>query len=158
MAKERRMSTKEKKAEYAASQQAYFEAILQLRREYTEEQFNEIVDHIEESTCRISKHVIRKEGIDLFLTSQKYIQQLGRWMKDRYSCQITSTRKLHTRDVIKCKDLYRVTVCAKFFKFKVGDIINYRGEDVKISSTGEKISGKVLSSGKRIFLDEKLIE
>jgi len=149
-----RRSTKEKKADYRKSNDAYFEAVLQLR-ECNDDQFNDIIDYIEGNECRIAKHVPQKNGIDLYLESQKFIQQLGKWMKGKYSCHITSTRKLHTRDTKANKNLYRVTICARFFKHKAGDIIEYNDEEVKITRLGDNPSGKVISTGKRIFLDPK---
>ncbi len=151
------ISIKQRKEEYRNANDQYYEAILQLRGN-TEEQFNEIVDRIEASECKISKHTIMKEGIDLYLFSQKYIQQLGRWIKNRYNCNIASTRKLHTRDVRANKNLYRVTVCVRFLKYNIGDIIEYNGDEVKITSIGEKPSGRIVSTGKRIFIDSKLLQ
>jgi len=151
-----RKSSKEKKAEYRKSNDNYFEAILQLR-EFNDTQFNEIVDFIEDNDCSIAKYVTQKEGVDLYLESQKFAQQLGRWIKGKYSCHLTSTRKLHTRDTKANKDLYRVTVCIRFLKHKVGDIIEYNGEKVKITSLGGKPSGRIEGTGKRIFLDPKTV-
>jgi NMD protein affecting ribosome stability and mRNA decay len=135
----------------------YFEAVLQLR-DFSEKQFNEIVDHIEQSDCGIMKYVEQKEGVDIYLTSQKFVQHLARWMNDKYNCIIKTSRKLHTRDTKANKDLYRVTVYAKFLGYKVGDIISYKGEKVKITSIGKKVSGKFLDSGKRIFIELDQIE
>lgn len=149
-----RLSRKEEKEKYRESNDQYFEAILQLRA-FTEEQFNTVIDYIEAHDCRITKHVPQKEGIDLYLFSQKFIQHLARWLKDTYNIQITTTRTLHTRDSKANKDLYRVTVLAWFLKQKVGDIVMYNGEEVKIMSMGKKPSGKILATGKRIFLDAK---
>jgi len=144
-------SIKEKKQDYREGNDQYFEAVLQLRF-FSEEQFNHVVDYIEENNCRITKHVPQKEGIDLYLFSQKFIQHLSRWLKERYNCQITTTRTLHTRDTKANKDLYRVTVLAQFLKRKVGDVINVNGDDIKITTIGKKPSGKILSTGKRVFL------
>ena len=147
-------SSKEKKEEYRKSNDRYFEAILQLR-EFNKDQFNDIVNFIENNECSIARHVEQKGGVDLYLESQKFTQQLGRWIKGKYSCHLTSTRKLHTRDTKANKNLYRVTVCVRFLKHKVGDIIEYGGEKVKITSLGGKPSGRVEGTGKRIFLDPK---
>lgn len=151
-----RKSSKEKKAEYRKGNDKYFEAILQLR-EFNEDQFNRIIDFIEASKCGIAKHVEQKEGVDIYLESQKFTQQLGRWIKGKYTCHLTSTRKLHTRDVRANKDLYRVTVCIRFLKHKVGDIIEYNGEKVRLTSLGSKPSGRIEGTGKRIFLDPKTV-
>lgn len=152
----KRLSIKEQKDIYRKANKEYFEAILQLR-ELTEEQFNEIFDYIEGSYCRISKHIIHKNGVDLYLTSQKFIQQLSRWIKARFNCQLSTTSTLHTRDTKASKDLYRLTVHCVFLTFKVGDVIDYEGEKVKITTLGQKASGRVLSTGQRIFIDPKVL-
>jgi NMD protein affecting ribosome stability and mRNA decay len=158
MTKEKQKSTKEKKSDYKDSQVNYFEAILQLRY-FNEDQFNKIIDYIEfsENNCKISKHVPHKNGVDIYLSSQKFIQHLSRWLKNNFNCQINLTSTLHTRNSLENKDLYRLTVCVRFTKHKVGDIIEYNGDDVKITSLGKKPSGKITHTGKRIFLDMDLI-
>jgi NMD protein affecting ribosome stability and mRNA decay len=154
MVKQKRKSSKESKADYQNSQKEYFEAILQMRY-FDEDQFNKILDYMEsqESVCRISKHIKHKNGVDLFLTSQKFIQHLARWLKDNFNCQVDMTSTLHTRNSLESRDLYRLTACVRFIKFNVGDIIKYNGDDVKISSLGKKPSGKIINTGKRIFID-----
>lgn len=150
-------SAKQKKQEYADSQQNYFEAILQLRG-HTMDQFDEIVDYIEENNCKIAKHVVVNKDVDLYLSSQKFIQQLGRWLKIQYNnVNILSTRTLHTRDTKANKDLYRVTLCVRFLKYGIGDVVEYKGDEIKITSMGQKPSGKIIGTGKRVFLDPKML-
>ncbi|MFT4304241.1 MAG: NMD3-related protein [Candidatus Woesearchaeota archaeon] len=145
-------SIKEKKRKYRESNSEYFEAILQLRG-FSDKDIYDIVDYIEANECRISKEVIEKDGVDFYLFSQKFIQKLARWIKERYNCIINITSTLHTRDTKANKDLFRLTVYARFLPFKIGDIIDYKGERVKITSSGEKVSGKNEKTGKRIFID-----
>jgi NMD protein affecting ribosome stability and mRNA decay len=157
MAKEiERKSAKQKKQEYADSQQAYFEAILQLRG-HTEKQFNKIVDQIEQSNCKINKHIfVNKNDIDLYLTSQKYIMQLERWIKEQFNnVNITFSRTLHTRDTRRGKDLYRITLCVRFLKYGIGDVVEYKGDKIKITTMGQKPSGKLITTGKRTFIDPR---
>lgn len=152
--RENRKSAKEKKEQNRLGNEHYFEAILQLR-DFREDQLNNILDHIEENQCRISKHIEHKNGLDLYLSSQKFIQKLNKWIKERYHCQTTVTSTLHTRDSKANKDLYRLTVLVNFFNCKVGDVVEIDGEKVKITSLGKKPSGKVICSGKRVFIDKK---
>ena len=149
-----RKSINQKKQEARDQNEDYFEAVIQLRH-HTEEQFNEVLDYLEKKNCRVAKHVIQPEGVDIYITSQKLAQQFGRWVKTIYNCQITSTRTLHTRDTRKGKDLYRVTVLVQFLKHQVGAIVTYNGDQVKITSLGSKPTGKILSTGKRIFIDAR---
>jgi NMD protein affecting ribosome stability and mRNA decay len=152
MAEKERLSYKERKAVAHEGHHEYFEGILQLR-DAKQEQLDYIVDYIHENKIRISKHIDEKNGLDLYLTSQKFIQQLSRWIPQRFRCQLTQTRTLHTRDTKLNKDLYRVTLLVNFLEFTIGDVIEYEDEKVKIMSMGKQPTGKILSSGKRIFLD-----
>jgi len=145
-------SINELKKEYRESNDNYFEAIVQLRH-FTEEQFHAVVDYIEEHDCRITKFVEQPNGIDLYLFSQRFTQKLSRWAKDNYNCQTEMTSTLHTRDTRAGKDLYRITLLIKFVKYKIGQIIEYKGEEVRILTLGKKPSGKILSTGKRTFID-----
>ena len=152
----KRGSYKEEKKKGRSGNTEYFEGTLQLRN-FTEEQLNEVIDHIEASECRIAKHIVQKEGVDLYLTSQKFLQQLEKWAKSKYSCITKFSRSLHTRDVRSNKDLYRVTILMIFLKHNLGEVIEYGGEKVKITSLSSKPTGKIISNGKRMFLDiEKL--
>ncbi|MFT4343283.1 MAG: NMD3-related protein [Candidatus Woesearchaeota archaeon] len=151
-----RKSIQQKKQEARDQNDKYFEAVLQLRY-HTEEQFNEIFDFLEKSECRITKHIVQPEGIDLYIASQKFAQQFGKWVKNRYNCQVSSSRTLHTRDTRLGKDLYRVTILVFFMTHKVGDIVTLNGDEIKIMSLGTKPSGKILKTGKRIFIDARTL-
>jgi len=155
--KAERKSTKEKKEDFKKSNENYFEGVLQLRG-WPEDKFNQIFEFIMESSCRITKHETHGEDIDLYLTSQKFLQQLAKWMTQRFNCQLSYSNTLHTRDTRANKDLYRVTVCARLLKHNAGSIIDYKGEKVKITSLGAKPSGIIITTGKRIFLDPKILQ
>ncbi|MCB9358334.1 hypothetical protein H6503_00225 [Candidatus Woesearchaeota archaeon] len=147
-----KLSAKEKKEIYRNSNSNYFEAILQLRG-FPDNDIQDIVDYILANECMISKEIVQKDGMDFYLHSQKFIQKLAKWLKEGYNCQVEMTSTLHTRDSKANKDLYRMTVCAKLLPFKVGDVIDYRGEKVKVTSLGKKPSGKIEGSGKRVFIE-----
>jgi nonsense-mediated mRNA decay protein 3 len=151
-----RKSTKEQKEENKRMNDQYFEGVLQLRG-LSEEQLDTLVEHIKSKDCRISKHKIQKSGVDLYLTSQKLIRDLEKWTNKRFNCYSKLTNTLHTKDKNTGKDLYRLTLLVVFLKYKPGDIMDYDGEEVKITSLGKKPCGRAVKSGKRMFLDpEKL--
>ena len=61
-----------------------------------------------------------------------------------------TSARLHTR--IKGKDVYRVTVFFRPWKFKRGDIIKIRGDEIKITYFGNKIFGKHMKNGKKVTI------
>jgi NMD protein affecting ribosome stability and mRNA decay len=156
MAEKIRMSYKEKKEAFHDSHIEYFEGVVQLR-EGTAEQMDEIFAYINDNNIRISKQIAHKNGVDFYVTSQKFVQQLAKWIPLRYKCQLGTSRTLHTRDTKLNKDLYRVTLLVEFVDFTIGDVIEYKGDRVKITSLGKKPVGRILLTGERIFLDTKVL-
>ena len=88
----------------------YFEAIIQLRPP-TEE----IVAFIR-NQCRkkgnvaISRVEELRTGIDLYITSQKFARALGPKLKKAFGGEVKITRKIHTRDKMTNRELYRATI------------------------------------------------
>ena len=96
----------------------YYEAIIQLRP-YDEE----IFDYIEREMKKRSDAVFvtrieeQKTGIDIYLTSQKFARGLGPKMKKRFrGWELKMTRKIHTRDKQRSRDVYRATILFKKLK------------------------------------------
>jgi len=88
----------------------YFEAILQIRPK-SEEILNFVKREIEKrGKVFISKEVVKNFGIDLYLTSQRFTQALGKMLKARFNGELKTSKSLHTRDNFRSKDVYRVTV------------------------------------------------
>ncbi|MBW2992674.1 hypothetical protein KY345_05650 [Candidatus Woesearchaeota archaeon] len=54
-----------------------------------------------------------KNGADIELTSQKYLQQLGAKLKKRFGGEVKLTRTLFTRDKQTSKAVYRITLLYK---------------------------------------------
>ena len=93
----------------------YYEAIIQLRP-YDEE----IFDYIEAEMKKRKEAVFvtrieeQKTGIDIYLTSQKFARTLGPKMKKRFrGWELKMTRKIHTRDKQRSRDVYRATILFK---------------------------------------------
>ncbi|MBS3159148.1 hypothetical protein J4206_07735 [Candidatus Woesearchaeota archaeon] len=96
----------------------YFEGTLQLRT--TDEEVirfvnAELKDAKKKESVFITKKVEEKNGFDYYLTSQRYLQKLGKKLKTKFDGEIKVTTRLFSRDRQRSKDLHRVTV---FFKTK----------------------------------------
>ena len=130
----------------------YFEGILQLRNP-TKEVLKFVKNQIEKrKDLFISKEIELKNGRDLYLSSQKFLRALGLKLQKRFGGQLKTSRKLHTISKKTGKKLYRVTVLFKIPQFKKGDIIKYRGEQIKIKAIGKKIFAQNIKTGKKLTI------
>ncbi|MBU0979609.1 MAG: hypothetical protein KJ709_02290 [Nanoarchaeota archaeon] len=128
----------------------YFEAILQLRDQ--PEQIMAIVDaFLGQKNIQVAKEVKHKNGVDLYLSHQHAAQRLGNLLK-QHGAQITVSKKIHTRDRQRSKDVYRVTILARFPNFMVGDVIDAGDKVVRVTKISKRLSGIDLATGKRVSL------
>jgi NMD protein affecting ribosome stability and mRNA decay len=118
----------------------YFEGILQLR-----DPRDEIIKYIKTTVdkrenVRISKEKNVKGGVDLFFSSQKFMLGLGVKLQKRFGGDMKISKKLHTRDKQRSKDIYRGYLYFRPSKYKKDDIINHRGDKIKVISAQKEIS------------------
>lgn len=127
----------------------YYQGILQLR-DVNEEILNFVENQIQKRPdAAITKRVDLPNGVDLYITSQKFIRILGKKLRESFGGEIKVSSKLHTRSKTG-RDLFRVNVFFRLPKYKRGDIIEIRGEKVKLLQTGNRIFALDLKTGKRI--------
>ncbi|NQU98769.1 hypothetical protein HQ533_04835 [Candidatus Woesearchaeota archaeon] len=88
----------------------YYEAILQLRP--NDQELEEFVDHQlkKNPDVFVPKKVELKEGIDYFLTDRKFALRIGNKLNKSFKGELKTSKKLHTFDRQKSKDVFRVTV------------------------------------------------
>ena len=129
----------------------YYQGILQLR-DINEEIVSFVHNQIKKrGNIAITKTVKFPNGLDLYITSQKFIRILGKKLKDSFGGELKVSSKLHTRSK-QGKDLYRVNVFFKLAKYKKGDVVSVRGDDVRLISIGKKIFARNLKTGKKITI------
>jgi NMD protein affecting ribosome stability and mRNA decay len=127
----------------------YYQGILQLR-----DVDNEVVDFVRNQIDKrndvlITKTVKAGNGIDMYITSQKFIRILGKKLKESFGGELKTSVKLHTKSRTG-KDLYRVNVLFRPVKHKRGDIIVVRGDEVKLLAVGRRIFARDMKTGKKI--------
>lgn len=89
----------------------YYEAIIQIRPK-DEEILNFVDNQIKKrKNVFISKIVEKRFGVDVYISDQRFARSLGKKLKDKFKGELKTSRKLHTRDKMKSKNVYRVTVC-----------------------------------------------
>jgi NMD protein affecting ribosome stability and mRNA decay len=133
----------------------YFEGIMQLRN--VEDSIVEFV--INELSKNETHHIakIKKvtNGTDIYLSPQKAMRSLGNKLQKRFGGQLTVSTKLHTKSKQTSKDLYRVNMLFRSPKFKKGDVVEYKGDKIKIVSMHKKVFAKDIKTGKKLNINFK---
>ncbi len=132
----------------------YYQGILQLRDindEILDFVNNQIKKRNDVAVTRIAK---LPNGMDLYLTSQKFIRILGKKLKDIFGGELNISSKLHTKNR-QGKELYRINALFRLSKHKAGDIVSIRGEKVRLLSIGRKIFARNLKTGKKVTIRGK---
>jgi len=132
----------------------YFEGTLQLR-DVDENILDFVYNEVQQNNVHIAKEIRHKNGFDLFLSSNKFLRNLGKRLQRKFGGELKETATLHTRSRQTSKDLYRVTLFFRPVKFKVGDIITYRDEEVKITSLGKKVNVRSIKTARRYMINFK---
>ncbi len=127
----------------------YYQGILQLR-----DVDNDVVDFVRNQIDKrndvlITKTVKAGNGIDMYITSQKFIRILGKKLRESFGGELKTSIKLHTKSRTG-KDLYRVNVLFRPVKYKRGDIVVVRGDEVKLLAVGRRVFARDMKTGKKI--------
>ncbi len=132
----------------------YYQGILQLR-DVNDEVISFVKNQIKKrSDIAITKTVRFANGLDLYITSQKFIRILGKKLKDSFGGEIKISSRLHTKNK-QGKELYRVNLLFRLSKYKKGDIVSVRGDKVRLLSIGKKIFARNLKTGRKIRIRSK---
>ena len=133
----------------------YFEGILQLRNP-TEELLDFLAKEIKEKgNVFVAKTKKVGDGIDLYISSQRYLRTLGNKLQERFPGQPEVSSSLHTRNRQTSRDVYRVNVLFRMPSFRKGDIITYKGDCIKIIGMSKKVLAKDIKTGKKLTLSYK---
>ena len=133
----------------------YFEGILQVRNP-NEEVLDFIAREVEKKgDVFIAKTKKINNGIDLYISSQRFLRTLGNKLQERFFGHLEVSRRLHTRNRMTSRDVYRVNLLFKMSSFKKGDIVKYKGDQVKIIGMAKKVLAKDIKTGKKLTLSFK---
>ena len=127
----------------------YYQGVLQLR-DVNEDIIAFVHNQIRKrGDVAITRTAKLPNGVDLYITSQKFIRILGKKLRERFGGELKTSSKLHTRNR-QGRELYRVNVLFKPAKYKRGDIVMVRGDEVKLTAVGKRIFARDLKTGKKI--------
>ena len=129
----------------------YYQGILQLR-DVNEEILSFVRNQIKKrEDVAITKTVKLDNGVDLYITSQKFITMLGKKLKDSFGGELKISSKLHTKSR-QGKNLYRVNALFRLSKYRKGDVVSVRGDKVRLISIGKKIFARDLRTGNKVTI------
>lgn len=129
----------------------YYQGILQLRG-ISNEMLGFVRNQIaKRGDVAVTKTVRFSNGVDLYITSQKFIRIVGKKLRESFGGELKISSKLHTRSR-EGKDLYRVNVFFRPSKYKRGDIISIRGDEVRLLNIGKRIFARDLKTGKKVTI------
>ena len=129
----------------------YYQGILQLR-DINDEIISFVHNQIKKrGDVAITKRMKQPNGVDLYITSQKFIRILGKKLKDSFGGELKISSKLHTTNK-QGKELHRVNVLFRLSKHKKGDIVTIRGDEVRLLNIGKKIFARNMKTGKKVTI------
>ena len=133
----------------------YFEGILQLRnpnKEVMDFAINELEKKENASVTKIKKV---PNGIDIYMWPQRFLRNLCSRLQNKFGGHVTISTKLHTKNRITSKEVHRVNALFRMTSFKRGDVIDYKGEKIKIINMHKKVLAKGVKTGKKLNLSFK---
>ena len=135
------------------SPEQYYEGVLQLRNPS-----DKIIKKIREAASKRKDVWIAKEekvrgGIDFYISSWRYLIDIGNRLQKEFGGEKKITRKLFGLSRLTSKKLYRVIFLLRLPAVKVGEIIQYRGKRVKIKGFRKKIEARDVETGKKMLIN-----
>jgi len=133
----------------------YFEGTLQLRN-VSNEVIEFVVKEIEK-TENVNIAQLKKvtNGVDIYVSKQRFLRSLGNKLQNNYPGQLTVSTKIHTKNQLTSRDVYRVNMLFRIPTFKKGDIIDYKGSKIKIMGIQKKVFAKDIETGKKLNISFK---
>ena len=108
--------------------------------------------------ARIAKEVVLKNGVDLYFSSQHFLQSLGKLLKQRFCGELIVTSRLFSTQKHTSKELHRVTVMFRQLPFCVGDTIEHDSTRFKVLAVTKQVQLQDLSSGKKKMIPIATVE
>ena len=127
----------------------YFEGTLQLRNDNQELIDAGVKIFDKKGDVKIANIKKLKTGVDIYVSSQRFLRTLGNKLQAQFGGQLILSRKLHTRHHLRSRDLYRINVLLRLPDFKKGDIIDYKGEEVEVMGMAKRVLIKNIKTGKK---------
>ncbi len=130
----------------------YFEGMLQLR-DCTQEVYDYVEERMKEEKVTIADTKEFPNGVNHKVSSNPFLIKLSTELPKKFSGEVKISRKLYSRDHLTQKEIWRITLLFKQYPFKIGEVIDHRGDKVKVMSISKsKVTVKDMKTGKKSFL------
>ncbi len=93
----------------------YFQAILQLRPA-TAEMVDFVMKQLKENKVTIGNVIEKNDGLDLYLSDQRFTIGLAKKLKKRFKGTVKITRSIHTKNRLTSRNVYRPTALFRLTK------------------------------------------
>ena len=111
-----------------------------------------VSNQIGKNSISIGKSVKQKNGIDLYLSSNKFLKQIGKKLKNTFSGELIESKSLFTVNRITSKKVYRGCILFRFHAIKKREIISIRGDQYEVLKISNNIYVKNLKTGKKKYV------
>ena len=135
----------------------YFEGTLQLRG-CTQEIIDFIASEMEKDNVWVAKSRKQKNGIDLDVSSNKFLKDIAKKLKAKYPGVVKQSSSLFTRKRLTQKEVHRGTLLFKYVDIEKGKKISYKGEEYTVVSWGNDILVKDSKNKKKHLKFTQLAE
>jgi NMD protein affecting ribosome stability and mRNA decay len=130
----------------------YFEGILQLRNP-TDEIIDFVYSEVEKKPdVWIAKVKKQKNGMDIQISSNKFLAEIGKKLKDTFPGEMVRSNTLFTENRQTSKQLYRGCYLFRYHDIKKDDVIEIRGKQIRIIAIGKEILGKEVDTNRKIHI------
>ncbi len=127
----------------------YYEGILQLRRP-RKDILSFIASQMKKEDVKVVKEVHVREGVDMYVTSRKFLRTLAGRLKQQFGGEIMLSPRLHSMERTTGKGIYRVALLYRAPALVKGDVIQHDEHIIKITNVGKHITGGDIISGKKV--------
>ena len=142
----------------------YFEAVMQLRGD-NHDLLQEGVNYLQERIAGLRQRGLFvnkidefENGFDLYLTSNKLAQVIGREMLDYYGGKLIVSPRLFSKNHQTSRELFRVNVLVELPAFARGDFIIYKDRVWQAEKSARKIKLVDMQSGSSEYVDYDKLE
>ncbi len=130
----------------------YFEGYIQLRG-CSKEVKAYVKKRMEEESVSVASTTKHANGVDYKMSSNKFLLALAKELPKHFIGNVNISRRLHTQDRQTGKKIYRMTLLFTELPYRVGDVIEHKGEKVRVMSiTQKRTTIKNVKTGKTSFL------
>jgi len=127
----------------------YFEGVLQLRNP-NPELYAYVKKAIKDRKgIWVAKEIPQKDGTDLYLSSQRFLQVIGKRLNEDFIGQLKVSNRLFSKNHLTSRNVYRINVLFRLAAFKRGDEAEVLGRQVKILAVKRLVQVQDVKNGEK---------